>query len=202
VPPAPPRRLVFREVTAETWGDFERLFESRGGPKSCWCMVWRAAGEEARRTDGRSRKAAMQKRVIAGVPVGILGYDGDVPVAWCSIAPRATYRAGLADAQPGDAEEDVWSLVCFFVTRATRGADALRQLIGAARAHARAHGATILEAYPVDAGSPSYRFGGFLPSFQQQDFVQIGRAGTRRHVVRLRLRPAAKRAPRAKSRTT
>jgi sensor domain CHASE-containing protein len=31
---------------------------------------------------------------------------------------------------------------------------------------AREHGARILEAYPVDQDSPSYRFVGFVPLFQ------------------------------------
>lgn len=31
-------RLVFRAVNAGRWADFERLFQSRGGPKACWCL--------------------------------------------------------------------------------------------------------------------------------------------------------------------
>ena len=33
--------IEIREVDAARWSDFERLFEARGGPKYCWCMVWR-----------------------------------------------------------------------------------------------------------------------------------------------------------------
>jgi hypothetical protein len=65
-----PPSLVFREVTVETWADFESLFESKGGPKSCWCMVWRATAEEAKRTDSASRKGAIERRVSSGMPVG------------------------------------------------------------------------------------------------------------------------------------
>lgn len=186
--PRAPTTLVFREVTPDTWNDFETLFEERGGPKSCWCMVWRATAEESRDIRRPSRKAAMKKRIRAGVPVGILGYDRDTPVAWCSIAPKNTYRAGLANSQEGDAEEDVWSLACFFVNRAARGRGALKALIEAAKRHAKEYGATVLEAYPVDADSPSYRFGGFFSTFEQTGFVEIGRAGSRRHVVRYQLR--------------
>ena len=59
-------RIVFREVAADRWPDFERLFECRGGPKACWCMVWRATPEEAKHTDGVSRKAAIAERITAG----------------------------------------------------------------------------------------------------------------------------------------
>jgi GNAT superfamily N-acetyltransferase len=150
-------------------------------------MVWRATPAEARHADGTSRKRAMKERVDAGAPVGLLGYLGGVPVAWCSIAPRCTYRAGLAGAQPDDAGESVWSVVCFFVERQHRGQGVFRELLDHARRHAIARGATILEAYPVDEESPSYRFGGFFPAFEKAGFVEIGRAGARRHVVRLRL---------------
>ena len=176
--------LHFRKVTDETWQDFEKLFESRGSPKNCWCMVWRGTGVEAAHTDGASRKAAMKKRVHTGVPIGILGYIGEMPVAWCSIAPRETYRASMAEAQNGDADEIVWSIVCFFVSRSARGQGTYYRLLQAAESHAKACGATVLEGYPVDEDSPSYRFGGFLPSFDKAGFTPVGRAGTRRHIVR------------------
>ncbi|MGH7429499.1 MAG: GNAT family N-acetyltransferase, partial [Candidatus Methylomirabilaceae bacterium] len=111
------KRLTFHEVTAERWPDFERLFEARGGPKSCWCMVWRASPAEARHTDGASRKAAMCARVLGGTPVGLLGYAEGEPVAWCSVAPRSTYRRLVG----GDAPDDgIWSIACFFVVRSLR----------------------------------------------------------------------------------
>jgi hypothetical protein len=67
-------------------------------------MVWRATGAETRRTKGSERKAAMEARVRGGVPIGILGYLGNEPVAWCSIAPRPTYRPlGGPDVAAGQA---------------------------------------------------------------------------------------------------
>src|SRR5688500_9121694 len=95
------RGLVFHEVDSERWADLDRLFEARGGPKSCWCMVWRARGAEVRRPEGKSRKAALKRRVAAGIPIGLLGYLGGEPVAWCSIAPRESYRP-LGGPEDGD----------------------------------------------------------------------------------------------------
>jgi GNAT superfamily N-acetyltransferase len=179
------QRLVFHDVDLSRLDDFVTLFESRGGPKSCWCMVWRATPQEAKHTDGASRKTAFTRRVTQGVPVGIVGYLDGKPVAWCSIAPRSTYRElGGAAAQPG---ESVWSLVCFFVVREYRGQGITARLIHAAVEHARQRGATIVEAYPVDPDSPSYRFMGFISAFKKAGFVEMGRAGTRRHVMRLKV---------------
>jgi hypothetical protein len=62
------RRLTFHDVNQDRWPDFERLFESRGSPKSCWCMVWRARGEETRRIKGPDRKQAMDLPGPGGRP--------------------------------------------------------------------------------------------------------------------------------------
>lgn len=179
--------LSFHEVDESRWDDFERLFAGRGGPKSCWCMVWRATGDETRQTKGPQRKAAMEARVRNGTPIGILGYLEDEPVAWCSIAPRPTYRALGGQDVPGEDPDTVWSLACFFAHRRLRGQGVTSQLIAAAVEHARAHGARVLEAYPVEPGSPSYRFMGYLPAFEAAGFDHVGLAGTRRHVMRLKL---------------
>jgi GNAT superfamily N-acetyltransferase len=180
-------KLAFREVDNNNWRDFERLFAARGGPKSCWCMVWRATAAEAKTTDGNNRKAAIHSRVRNGVPIGLLGYFADEPVAWCSIAPRTTYRPLGGPNDFGDTPDAVWSLACFFIRRDLRGKGAGEAMLNAAIAHARGKGAKVLEAYPVDPSSPSYRFMGFVGLFERAGFKTIARAGTRRHVMRLSL---------------
>jgi predicted GNAT family acetyltransferase len=177
--------LVYRPVDKETWPDFEALFEASGAPKYCWCMVWRRTPAEAKDHDGPHRKRQMRQRVDGGVPVGLLAYDGETPVGWVSIAPRDTYRKlGGPEAAKG---ESVWSIVCFFVPRERRGEGMVRRLIAAAIDHARAGGATIVEAYPVEEASPSYRFMGFVSVFADAGFAEVGRAGSRRHVMRLKV---------------
>ena len=181
--------LTFREVTKETWQDFERFFESRGSPSYCWCMPWRDMPVDERKSGGKAaRKTAISQRVGSDVPIGILGYSGSDPVAWCSIAPRATHRKGLGGLEePGEGEGEVWSLTCFFISRLYRGKGLTRQLITAAIDHARMNGARVVEAYPIDPESPSYRFMGYIDTFKSMGFTEVGRAGTRRYVVRLNL---------------
>jgi GNAT superfamily N-acetyltransferase len=177
-------RIIFREVTTDTWPDFERFFECRGSPKACWCMVWRATPEEAKHTDGASRKAAIAKRIAAGTIVGLLGYLDEEPVAWCSVAPRSTYRRLVDDGGP---DEGVWSIACFFAVRRLRGQGITQRIIAAAIDFAKSGGASIVEAYPVDPDSPSYRFMGFVSTFEAAGFHEVGRAGTRRYVFQLRV---------------
>ena len=148
-------KLGFRAVTEATWKDFEALFESPGAPKYCWCMVWRTTPAEAKRTESKSRKAMMKTRVRKGTPVGILAYAGGEPIGWCSVAPRDTYRASMAGELTEDETRDmtVWSIACFFVVRAHRSTGVMKALLTAARKHAKAKGAKIVEGYPVDPKS-------------------------------------------------
>ncbi len=178
--------LAFHPVTPANRADFETLFSAPGGPKHCWCMVWRRTAEEARDNAPSGRRGQMLARIAAGVPVGLLAYDGGVPVGWVSVAPRATYRSlGGPEAKPG---ETIWSIACFFAARRVRGQGMIRSLIAAAVGHARERGATVVEAYPVDPDAPSYRFMGFVPTFAKAGFADTGMAGKRRHVMRLVLR--------------
>ena len=190
-PPAaagPSRSLDLRvkAVDAACWSDLVRLFEARGGPKHCWCMLWRAKAGEPGRGNPDQRRAALHQRVTQGVPVGLLACVDGQPVGWCSIAPRETYRPLGGPAQPQQ-PGSVWSLVCFFVARPWRGQGVASRLVTAALEYAREHGAQWVEAYPVDVESPSYRFMGFVPMFARLGFEEVGRAGSRRHVMRRRL---------------
>lgn len=172
-------------VTAERWPDLERLFESRGRLRGCWCMLFRASPDgKVPKADGRERKHAMRELVRGGIPVGLLGYSDGVPVAWCSLGPRETFR-GLAAV--GEQSDPVWSVTCFYVQPRFRRSGVTRALLKAAIAEARKAGAKALEAYPVDPDSPSYRFGGFVPFFESEGFYEVGRLGSRRHVMRLDL---------------
>lgn len=121
--------------------------------------------------------------------MGLLGYLGHEPVAWCSIAPRPTFR-GLTGADSPD--DIIWSITCFFVLRRLRRAGIAKQLLGAALRHARAHGAKVVEAYPVEADSPSYRHMRFVSMFEKAGFRKVGREGTRRHILQRRLRARAR----------
>lgn len=150
-------------------------------------LAWRPlAGRQT--ASNQARKIAMKRIVTVGAPVGILAYQDRQPVAWCSIAPRATYRPLDGNEYPGVEEKDIWSLVCFFVPRKLRGLGIMKQLLQQAVVTAGKHGAKIVEAYPVDPDSPSYRFMGFVPEFEKAGFEETKLAGKRRHVMHLMLK--------------
>ena len=149
-------------------------------------MAWRATPEEVKAAPrGSDRKPLMKSRIMDSTTVGLVGYLEGEPVAWVSIAPRDTYRdLGGPEAETG---EKIWSLACMYIHRKLRGEGHGMELIEAARAYAKKRGGTVLEAYPVDPKSPSYRFMGFVPAFKRLGFKPVGKAGSRRHVMRLAL---------------
>lgn len=173
--------LRFRPVTASTLGDFEALFSARGSPSYCWCMAWRATSEELKHAKGPDRRQQIASRVKRRTPIGLLAYRDDEPVGWVSLAPKSTFR-GLGGTED---QQDVWSLTCLFIPRSLRGTGLGQQLIEGAIAYARKRKARLIEAYPVDPDSPSYRHMGFVPAFERAGFTAVGREGKRRQIMHL-----------------
>ncbi len=177
--------LRFKPVTKSTKDDFVAVFEGAGGPSYCWCMAWRSTKEELKENTKASRREQMLGRIDRRVPVGLVGYLDGEPVAWVSIAPKETYKR-LGGPEPEDRDK-VWSLACMYLRRTHRHKGLGHEMIDAAIQQAKKRGATVLEAYPVDPTSPSYRFMGLIPNFEARGFSEVARAGTRRHVMQLRL---------------
>ena len=70
-----------REVDPARWPDFERLFESRGGPKWCWCRMWRRDADGRMPHDPVHMKESMRQRIAGGGRVGLLAYVDGEPAA-------------------------------------------------------------------------------------------------------------------------
>lgn len=172
-------KLHYAPVDQTNWTDLEKLFESKGGPHHCWCMVWRNMEEGKDRSNKGDKKAALENYVAHQKPVGLLCYDQTEAIAWCSIAPRESYRELSGDTSL----PDVWSLVCFFVKKEYRQRGITEELIKHAINYAKDNGAKYVEAYPVDPESPSYRFMGFKPVFDKMGFDFKHKAGQRRYVM-------------------
>ena len=181
----PPVHIEVHEVDAQRWPDFECLFESRGGPKWCWCRMFRR-DESGRTAHTRvAMKSAMERKIESGVRVGLLAYRDGEPVAWCSTAPRATFVLyGRPEPDSEEIDSSVWSITCFYVKSGQRRQGIMSLLIEEAVRRAKENGASVVEAYPVDPDSPGYRFCGFVPVFAAHGFEEIARLGKRRHIMR------------------
>jgi GNAT superfamily N-acetyltransferase len=178
-------KVQVRPVTRANWRDFERLFEAKGSPHYCWCAPYRSDGRE--HSSNAGRKACMRKLVDAGTPVGVLAYDGDEPIGWCSIAPRESYvklRRSRTMPRVTAPDTPTWVVLCFFVVRAWRKQRLAHELLKGAVAYARSQGAQVVEGYPFDSAGISATHQGHSSVFEALRFRQDD--GERRFALRLR----------------
>lgn len=175
--------IKIKPVNEANWTDFETLFQSKGILGNCWCMAWRMTREELKQNTSPNRKNFIKQRVWSDTPIGLLAYVDKEAIAWCSIAPRETYRRLGGD----ERLEKVWSIACFYIKREYRDKGLIDVLIEHAKKYARENGAEYVEAYPVDPDSPSYRHMGFIKTFEKAGFDFVKKAGTRRHVMTCKL---------------
>jgi GNAT superfamily N-acetyltransferase len=138
-------------LTSQRWPDLEALFGENGAEGGCWCMWWRLKPKDYARNAGQGNKLAFRGLVNAGQPVGLMAYAGERAVGWCSVAPREQLLRIPSSTtwRPVD-DLPVWSISCFFVDKAHRGAKIASKLLSAAVEYARVNGAGIVEAYPKD----------------------------------------------------
>ncbi|MGI6208906.1 MAG: GNAT family N-acetyltransferase [Anaerolineae bacterium] len=184
--------LRIHPLTPERWADLEALFGERGACGGCWCMWWRLRASEFNRTKGEGTKAALRGLVEAGEVPGLLAYHGSQPVGWCSVGPRDAFpRLDRSRILARVDDQPVWSVVCFFVARPYRRRGVTSVLLAAAVDFARAHGATILEGYPVIPGKvpDAFAFTGLLPAFVRAGFQEVTRRSENRPIMRLYLNP-------------
>lgn len=180
--------LEIHPVTPERWADMQQLFSVHGATGGCWCMWWRIPRSEFGK-GGESNRQAMEKLIHQGAVPGLLAYLDGTPAGWISVGPREDYGAlersrtlKRLDDQP------VWSIVCFFIGRAYRLHGLMLPLIRAAVDYARAHGAKIIEAYPVDPSgkvSSDSLFTGLAKVFAETGFVEMMRPSPNRPILRL-----------------
>ena len=179
--------LTTSPLDAENWPALEDLFGRGGASNGCWCMYWRIGPryhERPRAENREDRKglAASEQRT------GLLAFDGQQPVGWCELAPRADlgWLAHSRFLDPID-ELPVWSVPCFYVRRSHRGQGVSSRLIEAAARHASDAGAPALEAYPIDtavAGHTRNLFPGIASTFTAHGFETVARRRPDRPIMR------------------
>ena len=193
--------LDIRPVTANRWPDLERLFGPNGAYSGCWCMFLR---ESAKQFDancpngGLANKVQLEEIVRSGAVPGLLAYDDDAPIGWVSVSPREEYVRVLRSPvhRPIDELTGVWAIVCFFIAKNARGKGVADALLAAAIDHAKAGGARIIEAYPIDpvGHSPPRKlprqpaaqmWRGSIAQFERAGFGVVARRKPAKPIVRL-----------------
>jgi GNAT superfamily N-acetyltransferase len=126
------------------------------GPKrpdaqSCWCLSYRLrTSKENQALLGEARRQRVRELVREEPRPGVLAYDGDEVVGWAAIHPRADTSFATNRRIPHVDDVEVWSLWCVRVRPGYRGKGITHSLVAGAVEYARAQGAPVVEAYPVD----------------------------------------------------
>ena len=158
----------------------------------CVCMAYRNSS-----LDTLGRLVHMRALCEREPGPGVLAFvDGEV-AAWCSIAPKCTYRA-LVNSRtiPHVDDAEAWSAACFRVRPGFRRRGLMHDLLDGAIDHARVSGAIVVEGYPVDPEGDrvdqTAAYVGTVGLFEAHGFERVLRTdsrsgGKRRWLVRRRL---------------
>ena len=182
-------QIIVAPATADRWPNFEKLMGERGGYGGCWCMLWRLTRSDFEAGKGADNRNAMKALFGADIPPGLIAYDGEEPVGWCSIAPRANLPRLKSSRvlKPLDAEP-VWSVTCFLIKRSHRRRGVSVVLLRAAEEFVRRHGGGILEGYPIEptkrAYPVSFAWTGFANTFRKAGFEEKARRSKTRPIMR------------------
>ncbi|MEU1315201.1 GNAT family N-acetyltransferase [Streptomyces tibetensis] len=150
------------------------------GPKSpganvCWCLSHRIPSKLNKELRGPARGEYVTGLCRADPPPGVLAHDGDEPVGWAAVAPRADTSFARNRKIPHLDDLPVWSLWCVRVRPGHRGQGISHALIAGAVAFARDRGAPVIEAYPLDNGDTkvdlTMAYAGLRKNFERAGFV-------------------------------
>ena len=181
--------LEFHPLIPERWADFEKLFGERGACGGCWCMWWRLKNKDFEAHKGEDNRAMMKELVNSGVTPGILAYDGDNPVGWCSVAPREEFirLQNSRILKPVD-DKPVWSVVCLFVKKENRRKGVSTALLRAAVDFVREQGGDIIEGYALEPKegkmSDAFAFHGLATAYRKAGFDEVARRSETRPIMR------------------
>lgn len=126
------------------------------GPKKpesnvCFCLSYRLMSSKENLTlRGPERGERVAELCRHNPPPGVLAYDGDEPVGWAAVHPRADTSFATNRKIPHLDDLDVWSVWCIRVRPGHRKQGVSHHLLEGAVEFARSYGAPAVEGYPVD----------------------------------------------------
>jgi GNAT superfamily N-acetyltransferase len=191
--------IRLEEVDGSDWAVVEVVFSSEASARNCWCQFHVLDNATAARTTRPMRRDLLKEQISNLEPGrGLLAKSGRDPVGWCGVEPRVRLRHVTSSrlvemCSPYEIDDPaVWAIYCILVPPKLRRGGVGSKLLIAALNHARTHGASAVEAYPIDTS----RRGGKLPPgfstgtldmFERADFIAMGSLPSGRTLVHLPL---------------
>ncbi|MFE7509493.1 GNAT family N-acetyltransferase [Promicromonospora sp. NPDC057488] len=181
----PEAEVAVVPATADRFGDIARVLNPSGREQACWCMHWRAPAKEEVTTRGDRLRALTREDPAPGM----LAYLGGVPgepsevAGWLGFsrrsAARSLQRSRVLPTGEPDAWPTTWVFMCVTVRAGFRRRGVARALLDAGVDYAIEHGATALDAFPVEP-EPGRRvpvsaaFVGTVGMFERAGFDRLG----------------------------
>jgi hypothetical protein len=180
--------IAFLPVTAERLPDLETVIGNCSYGRKCWCAYWYLPNAEFKRGWGEGNAAHLKGLVLAGREPGLIAYDGALPVAWVSVAPRSAFdRLNRSKNFAPIDGLSVWSVNCFIVAPDHRRRGMMAQLAGAAAEFAFGKGAPAVEGYPIEPGprtGANDLYLGTIAAFEAAGYEVVAAPLPRRRIMR------------------
>ena len=187
--------IQIEPAVSARFADLEHILNGGGDGTSCQCQWWMVRSKDFDATTQGERETMLRKEVAAGPPPILLAYVGGAPAAMVRIGPRPAQvrlqhtRANAQTARPDWTDDTIWAVTCFVVRREFRSSGLNASLLDAALDYARAGGAHVVEAYPIDASSgrkpADGLFHGVLSTFMRAGFREVARPKPATAIVEL-----------------
>lgn len=201
--PAPDRPAPFTVVplSPDRWDDLVDLFGPRGADAGCWCMYFRMPSRDWSWDRGDRNKDDLHGLAEGDPAPGLLAYDGTQAVGWVGLGPRTSFPRLVRSRKYAALDNRaVWSVVCFFIRKSSRGSGVGGHLLGGAIDYGHEHGAAGLEGYVVDPAErmpDANAYHGTVSMFERAGFRRAAKVASTagahdRWIMRLEFDEAAK----------
>jgi GNAT superfamily N-acetyltransferase len=178
--------ITIEPATADRFDDAQHALTGGGDGRSCQCQWWTITNAEFQRTPIEQRQAMLHDEMQVAPPPALIAYVDGEAAGWVRVGPRTrqirlgrTRNFTAHSEEPWD-DDAVWAVSCFVVRKEFRRQGLNARLLEAAVDFARAGGARVIEAYPMDpdAGKKipvNDLYHGVLSTFEQAGFREIAR---------------------------
>lgn len=185
-------QITIEPARADRFADAEHALTGGCDGADCWCQWWMHAPKGFTAMPVDQRRARLREDLTAAVPSALIAYVGGEAAGWVKVDPRpaqprlARTRNVQQSPEPMD-DPSVWAITCFVVRTEHRSKGIASKLLDAAVEHARAHGARVVEGYPLDTEikgfSSNELYHGTLSAFLGAGFTETARPGAARPIV-------------------
>jgi GNAT superfamily N-acetyltransferase len=182
-------------ATADRFGDIARVINPTGREQACWCMHWRAPAKEDITTRGTRLRELTEREPAPGMLAYLkdsggadagAGDSGSEVAGWLGFSrrsdARSLQRSRVLPVGEPETWPTTWVFMCVTVRAGFRRQGVAQALLDAGADYAARHGATALEAFPVQP-EPGRRvpvsaaFVGTVGMFERAGFDRLAPTG-------------------------